>query len=469
MRKVNLNMKQDYKYQIIKDCSNKRISKHGAAHKLGISIRQVNRLLNKYQLEGKSAFIHGNTNNIPHNKINSEKSDFILNLYKTKYDQSNVVHFCELLEEYENIIISPTFVRTLLHENLIFPPRTTKKKEKLTIQKHKQQIQNEQLNSSNSLIVDNKEIPIEVTHPSKERKKYFGEEIQMDASHHIWFGETKSQLHAAIDNSTGTIVGMFFDWQETLHGYYQVYKQILLEYGIPYEFSTDRRTVFEYKKKAPSIEKDTYTQFAYACKQFGTYIKTSSVPQAKGQIERLFGTLQSRLITELKIRNITTIDAANEFLPEFIKQFNSKFALQINNNMSVFEVVKNQDDIYNFLSIRTPRIIDSGSCIRYNNKKYYPAIDGERKYFNYRTKALVFKTLNDNLYVTIGDEVYNMVELDLHQKISKEFDKVVPESKSRKTYRPPIDHPWRQYAFNKFVDVQRHNLNDTSEHMYEPN
>lgn len=71
----------------------------------------------------------------------------------------------------------------------------------------------------------------------------------MNASDHLWFGDRKSQLHAAIDNSTGNILALYFEWQETLKGYYNLYAQILHQYGIPYEFSTDRRTVFEYKKR----------------------------------------------------------------------------------------------------------------------------------------------------------------------------------------------------------------------------
>ena len=97
----------------------------------------------------------------------------------------------------------------------------------------------------------------------------------------------KSQLHIAVDDATGTIVGAYFDYQETLNGYYNILHQILIKYGIPYMFFTDRRTVFEYKqKKSPSIEEDTFTQFGYACNQLGIEIKTSSVAQAKGRFER---------------------------------------------------------------------------------------------------------------------------------------------------------------------------------------
>lgn len=107
-------------------------------------------------------------------------------------------------------------------------------------------------------------------HPRRSRCAYFGEMIQMDASPHLWFGDTITHLHLAIDDATGMIVGAYFDWQETLNAYYQVTYQILTTYGIPAKFFTDRRTVFEYKRKnASSDEEDTFTQFSYACHQLG--------------------------------------------------------------------------------------------------------------------------------------------------------------------------------------------------------
>ena len=89
---------------------------------------------------------------------------------------------------------------------------------------------------------------VEEPHLRRPRCAYFGEMLQMDASQHRWFGEQIPHLHAAIDDATETIVGAYFDTQETLHGYYTVFHQILTDYGIPYLFYTDRRTVFEYKK-----------------------------------------------------------------------------------------------------------------------------------------------------------------------------------------------------------------------------
>lgn len=458
MRKVNLNMKEQYYYKTIKSLADNKISKQGAATRLNISIRHVNRLLMQYQEHGKSSFIHGNRNKTSNRAISDTTKKHIIHLYQTKYAGSNFTHFSELLSLHEGINVSTTFISKLLWSVNIISPKSTRRKKKELKTKLKVDVSSSNTKSNSFSSSDIKEVNKSDIHPSFERKKYFGEEIQLDASVHLWFGDTKSHLHAAIDNSTGQIVGLYFDWQETLNGYYNVYKQILETYGIPYLFKTDRRTVFEYKqKKAPSIQKDTFTQFAFACKQFGTYIQTTSSPQAKGQIERLFGSLQSRLIIELRIRNITTIDEANLFLHKYIKLYNSKFALPINYNSSVFECVNNTNDIIHYLSIRVPRVIDNGSCINFKNKIYYPSINNERKYFDYRTKALVIQTLDNNLFVTIGDEIYNLTELKSHHDISNDFDTLSITTSTKKTvYRPPMSHPWKRASFEKFISKQKH-------------
>lgn len=125
----------------------------------------------------------------------------------------------------------------------------------------------EQINS-----IVNHEVALEDSHPRGEKPKYFGEVIEQDGSIHLWFGNTKTCLHLAIDKATSTIVGAYFDKQETLNGYYHVLHQILTNYGIPYKFLTDNRTVFNYMSLNPdkrTSEKDVLTQYGYACKQLG--------------------------------------------------------------------------------------------------------------------------------------------------------------------------------------------------------
>ena len=122
MRKVILNMKENYKYETIKTCYYKRISKQGAATRLGISTRQVNRLLTTYIQEGKGGFFHKNKGRDSNKKISYSNKNNIITLYKTKYKGSNCKDFTELLAIHEKLEFSETFVRSLLDKNDIYPP-----------------------------------------------------------------------------------------------------------------------------------------------------------------------------------------------------------------------------------------------------------------------------------------------------------------------------------------------------------
>ena len=298
----------------------------------------------------------------------------------------------------------------------------------------------------------NHEIALEDSHPRGEKPKYFGEIIEQDGSIHLWFGETKTCLHLAIDKATSTIVGAHFDKQETLNGYYHVLYQILTNYGIPYKFITDNRTVFNYMSLNPdkrTSDKDVLTQYGYACKQLGIELETTSVSQAKGLIERTNGTFQGRLVQELRLNNITTIDKANEYLINvFVPYFNKKFALDYKKFESVFESSPSLEKINYTLAILTPRKIDNGNAIKFKNKYYQPYIDDELKCFLPKTKCLIIETFDGNLFVTIDENIYNLKELERNQRFSKEFDQEDNNQiKEKNIYRPPMSHPFKLQSF----------------------
>ncbi len=256
------------------------------------------------------------------------------------------------------------------------------------------------------------------------------------------------------------IIGAYFYPQETIKGYFTVLKQILTTYGIPALFFTDRRTIFEYKK-APATKEDTYTQFAYAAHQLGVVMKSSSVPQAKGRVERSYNTLQSRLVAEMRLHNIQTLDQANRFLSKYIVQYNKKFALQIDNSVSVFELKPTEVEMNNILVVRNPRIIDSGHSIKYMKKIFIP-IDknGTPVFFRKNTKCLVIKTLDGQLYVNIEDVLYLLDEVKQHNLYSTEFDQ--PSLKKEKiVYIPKMTHPWRRSSYDSFVSKQKHRSTGT--------
>ena len=454
MRKVELRMKEQQKYDVIKDLVDHNGNKNRASKKLGISRRQIDRLINIYKEKGKSGFVHGNRSRKPSNTLDKSISESIILLYKNKYYDFNFYHFKEFLEKKENINVSYKFIyNTLSNEGILSPKARKKTKRNFAKQRLLQEkkinlaMSEEQINE-----IVNHEIALEDSHPRLEKPKYFGEIIEQDGSIHLWFGEKKSCLHLAIDKATSTIVGAWFDNQETLNGYYHVLYQILTKYGIPYKFFTDNRTVFNYMSLNPdkrTSEKDVLTQYGYACKQLGIDLQTSSVSQAKGLIERTNGTFQGRLVQELRLNNITTIDEANKYLTEvFVPSFNEKFALDYKKFPTVFETSPSKEVINYTLAILTPRKIDNGNAIKFKKEYYQPYLDGEIKCFLPKTECLVIKAFNGDLLVTIDEKVYELRKLNRNMEISKEFDEII-EVKEKKKYIPPMTHPWKLEYFKK--------------------
>ena len=280
-------MDENKKYIIIKKLVETTGNKKRAALELNCTPRHVNRMIEGYKQQGKAYFVHGNRNRKPSHTIDLKKKKLILDLYTDTYSDANFTHFTELLEKYENIKVSTSTINSLLKQEFILSPKA-KRATRKTVKKQLLELKKDAKSKKEIAKMHNAIIAIEEAHPRRPRSAYAGEMLQMDASIHLWFGEEKSQLHIAVDDATGNIVGAYFDYQETLNGYYNILHQILTNYGIPYMFY-DRRTVFEYKKnKSPSVEEDTFTQFGYACNQLGIEIKTSSVAQAKGRVERMF-------------------------------------------------------------------------------------------------------------------------------------------------------------------------------------
>jgi len=255
-------------------------------------------------------------------------------------------------------------------------------------------------------------------------------------------------------------LGAYFDPQETLNGYYIVFEKILTTYGVPYVFFTDRRTIFEYKrKKNPKTEDDTFTQFGYACHQFGVEVNTSSIPQAKGRVERVFDSLQSRLIIELRLAGVTDLESANEFLTSYIQKYNEQFALEINHTTSVFETQVTKEQINLTLAVVANRTVDTGHSIRLDNKYYQPTdAYGKPVYFHQGTKAFVIKAFDQNIYTTINDQVYLLEEIPAHARKSKNFDFEATESKPKvkKKYIPPMSHPWKGPSYQRYLDKLEH-------------
>ncbi len=192
-----------------------------------------------------------NRGRIPTKTLDKSVSENIILLYKNKYYDFNLNHFKKFLETKENIFVSYKFIYNTLTKEGILSSKARKKtkreyaKNKLLEEKKINLAMSEE--PINTIV--NHEVALEDSHPRCEKPKYFGEIIEQDC---LYIGEKKTSLHLAIDKATSTIVGAWFDYQETLNGYYHVLHHILIKYGVPCKFFTDNRTVFNYVSLNPN-------------------------------------------------------------------------------------------------------------------------------------------------------------------------------------------------------------------------
>lgn len=457
-------MNEQRKYEVIKGLVDHldTANKDRAALILGCTKRHINRMIQGYIKDGKAFFIHGNRGKKPATTIRPDVRSQVIDLYRTKYYKANFEHYTELLKKHEGISISSSSVMSILESEYILSPKATKAKRRRIKQALRAKKQAATSKKELSQIQANL-VAVEDAHSRRPRCAYFGELLQMDATPYEWVPGQIWHLHLAIDDASGVVTGAWFDTQETLNGYYHVFEQILTDYGIPYKFLTDKRTVFTYKKKgALSDDKDTYTQFAYACKQLGIQLESSSVPQAKGRIERLNQTLQSRLPIEFRLAGVTDINNANEFLYHYIKEFNEKFSLPCNGIKSVFEKQPSKEKINLTLAVLTERTVDAGHAIQFE-KKFYKMVDNKGMQTHYRkgTKVMLIKAFDRSLFACVNDkDIYALEEIPPHEHKSKDLDSDYKQPEPRKPYIPPMNHPWRLGAFYKFVHSQPHRIEE---------
>jgi len=344
MKEVALAMsqKQVNRYHVIMDSLEGKLTVAEAADAMGISERQVTRLRNGVKQEGAAFLVHKNTNRPPKHAITEEEKEEIKGLYRgAKYQGANFLHFSQLLAEHENIGLSYAAVRKVLTEAGIESPKKRRRFK---------------------------------PHHRRKRKAQEGLLIQMDATSHEWFGgKKKYTLHGGIDDATGKITGLYMTKNECLQGYFETVRQTVEQNGVPIGIYADCHTIF----RSPSANKLTVeeqlegkqvgdTQFGRAMKELGITLIAARSPQAKGRIERLWETLQSRLVIELRIHGIETIDEANPFLADYLPKFNEHFGVEPELTDKAYAPTSLDLDL--ILCVKETRVVDNGGVFSFHGK-----------------------------------------------------------------------------------------------------
>lgn len=411
-----MSQEQLNRYHVVSMVIDGRMTVSEAAESLGLSERQIFRLKKGVMIEGPSFLIHKNTGRRPPHAISKDLAEKIVELKKSDtYKDANFLHFMELLEEHEGIKISYTPLYNILTSAGIKSPK-----------KHRK--------------VKN--------HHRRKRKPKEGMLIQMDATPFEWFGtDEKYTLHGAIDDATGKVVGLYITNNECLQGYFEVTRQLVNSFGIPVSIYADRHTIFRSPKADKlSIEDQLAgktandTQFGRALKELGISLIAARSPQAKGRVERLWNTLQSRLPVEFKIAGITDVKDANEFLTSYIPKFNEKFSVVSSDVESAFRPVPDSLCIDNILCVKKSRVIDNGSVFSFYNRHYQVICGEQLAPIPVKSRITVMVSPVFGIKVQYKDNYYDVIPFIKHKK-QRQAEKAQP--KKKKKYIPPKDHYYK--------------------------
>lgn len=341
MDTLHLSQQQITRHRVIEQLIQHAITEKEAAELLGKSVRQIRRMKQRVQTKGVAGMIHGNTGKPPWNKCAATLVDQIVALYGSKYYGFNCLHFRDMLLEHENISMTRESLRSLFLVHG-FPRR-----------KHRSPRRYER----------------------RDRKPQPGMLIQQDTSIHDWFGVgIPCSLIASIDDATNEVVfAKFFVSDGTLPNM-EAMKTIGETKGMPTAFYVDRASHFK-TTRHESIHVQLSgiydeTQIARALSQAGSTCILALSPQAKGRVERLFETLQDRLVKELALEKITTIEDGNRFLTSWVPKFNRRFVVTPTNPISTYRSIPNHINLDLIFSIQEERVVKNDNTISFEGTPY---------------------------------------------------------------------------------------------------
>lgn len=411
---LQMSAKELSRLEVLQRLTQQRMSQKEAGKILGLSTRQIKRLLKRYRQLGAAGLVSKHRGRKANNRLSEEVKRKALNLLKTKYQGFGPTLAHEKLVEKDKLKLSDESVRKLMIAEGLWKARKVKKV---------------------------------VVHQLRERRACFGELVQIDGSPHDWFEgrAERCTLLVFIDDATGKLLQLRFVNCESFFSYAQTAEAYFRQHGKPVAFYSDKHGIF--RVNVPSTGTGAaLTQFGRAMQELDIQIICANTPQAKGRVERVIQTLQDRLPKEMRLRNICSREAGNAYLPEFLADFNQRFPEEPRSDVNAHRPLTPKDDLARILSWQETRSLSKNLTLQFYKTVYQ--IQSKRPSYALRN-ALVNVCVNANEEVSIlynGKSlpftIFNQQARQAEIVSAKHLDQALP--KQRTPTIPGPDHPWRK-------------------------
>ena len=285
----------------------------------------------------------------------------------------------------------------------------------------------------------------------RKRRSQEGELVQMDGSPHDWFEGRGPYctLVLCVDDATSKVLEGLFVPSEAIWTYFSLVKKYFTRRGRPAAFYVDKHSVFRVNA-VEALTGEGITQFGRAMQELGIEMIFANSPQAKGRIERMNKTFQDRLVKELRLRGISTTEAANAFLPEFIEDLNNRFAVVPQSPNNAHRPLLKEHDLELIFTIKSFRVLSKNLTFQYNSTIYQ--IHSDRQSYALRKASVCIREKEDGTITVIYKDkplvfsIYNCQQKQGEIVDSKRLNEVMDnlQNKSEKAkYKPSNNHPWR--------------------------
>jgi transposase len=405
------------KYDIIKKVISREINGSDAAKLLDLTVRHIRRLKKKVKEDGIKGLIHGSRGKIGNRRIPDKEKQKIITLLHEHYPDFGPLLASEKLDERHKITRDKGTIRTIMIAEGLWDPNRKKKEQ------HREW---------------------------RQRKASKGEMLQYDGSYEYWFenrGE-KCCLLAGIDDADGQVWAKFDD-HEGVEPTFNYWREYIERFGKPSSIYVDKFSTYSMNHKLAKENPDTLTQFERAMKELNIGIIHAHSPQAKGRVEKLFKTLQDRLVKELRLSNISTIKEANEFLErEFLPKFNAKFMVEPRTTANLHKKLNAQEKsrLDSIFSRQYKRVVRNDFTISHGNN-WYQLEKSQPVTICKRDTVIVEGRMDGSIHFRLRGKYLNYKLLpERPKKLNLGKDKlqwVIPKTTA---HTPPANHPWRQTA-----------------------
>lgn len=421
---LEMSHKELDRVQVLRALEEGYLKQSQAAEQLDLSVRQVKRLVKAYRQDGAAALVSKKRGQSSHHQLDPAIKQHAVAWLQSRYADFGPTLAHEKLTEVHHLKIGRETVRSLMID--------------IGLRK-----------------LHRRRRP--VVHPLRERRARCGELVQIDGSPFDWFEGRAPEctLLVYIDDATGRLMELFFTPAETTFSYFHTTEAYLRHYGRPLAFYSDKFSVF--RINLPNDQSaQGLTQFGRACADLGIELICADSPQAKGRVEHANGTLQDRLVKEMRLRGISGIAAGNAYALEFIRDFNRRFARVPRDPQDAHRPLRRQDDLARILTHQETRSLSKNLTLQYNRVIYQ--IQTQRPSYALRHATVLVREdgaghvtieyKGKPLAYTVHHEQARQAEVVPSKQLSLKLDTGVAPPPKRPGYIPPADHTWRRFQIH---------------------